>query len=108
SEKILDAVKAYVEKERIRDPQEVREVLKDELIDILESVPFKGQLWGDEVETPPRPGVILVVGVNGTGKTTTIGKLASLYIKEGESVVLAAGDTFRAAAIDQLTSWAGH
>ena len=106
SEKILDAVKAHVEQERIRDPHEVREVLKDELIDILESVPLKGALWGDDVESPPRPGVILVVGVNGTGKTTSIAKLAHLYVKEGESVVVAAGDTFRAAAIDQLSSWA--
>jgi fused signal recognition particle receptor len=105
TEKILDAVKAVVEKEHIRDPQEVREILKDELIDILESVPFTGALWGDEVEEPPRPGVILVVGVNGTGKTTSIGKLAHLYRSEGESVVVAAGDTFRAAAIDQLREW---
>jgi fused signal recognition particle receptor len=106
SEKILDAVKAQVEKERMRDPHEVRQVLKDELIAILEDVPLKGALWGDDVETPPRPGIILVVGVNGTGKTTSIAKLAHLYVKEGDSVVVAAGDTFRAAAIDQLTSWA--
>ena len=106
TEKILDAVKARVEKERVRDPQEVRQLLKDELIDILESVPLTGALWGDDVETVPRPGVILVVGVNGTGKTTSIAKLAHLYRKEGESVVVAAGDTFRAAAIEQLTTWA--
>jgi fused signal recognition particle receptor len=106
SDKILTAVKDRVQKEHIRDPQEVRELLKDELIEILDSVPFKGQLWGDEVDSPPRPGVILVVGVNGTGKTTSIAKLAHLYRSEGESVVVAAGDTFRAAAIDQLTAWA--
>ncbi len=106
TEKILDAVRERVDKEHVRDSHEVRELLKDELIDILEAVPFKGALWGDEVETPPRPGVILVVGVNGTGKTTSIAKLAHLYRQEGEQVVVAAGDTFRAAAIDQLTTWA--
>ena len=106
TEKILDAVREQVEKQHVRDPHEVRELLKDELIDILESVPFKGALWGDEVETPPRPGVILVVGVNGTGKTTSIAKLAHLYRQEGEQVVVAAGDTFRAAAIEQLSTWA--
>jgi fused signal recognition particle receptor len=106
TDKILNAVRAAVDKEHVRDPHEVRELLKDELIDILESVPLRGALWGDDVEEPPRPGVILVVGVNGTGKTTSIAKLAHLYRKEGESVVVAAGDTFRAAAIEQLTTWA--
>jgi fused signal recognition particle receptor len=106
TDKILTAVKDRVQKEHVRDSHEVRELLKDELIEILESVPFKGQLWGDDVETAPRPGVILVVGVNGTGKTTSIAKLAHLYRSEGESVVVAAGDTFRAAAIEQLTTWA--
>jgi fused signal recognition particle receptor len=106
TEKILGAVRSRVEKERVRDSHDVREMLKDELISILESVPLKGQLWGDDVESPPRPGVILVVGVNGTGKTTSIAKLAHLYRSEGESVVVAAGDTFRAAAIEQLTTWA--
>jgi fused signal recognition particle receptor len=106
TDKILSAVRERVQKEHVRDSHEVRELLKDELIEILESVPFKGHLWGDEVETVPRPGVILVVGVNGTGKTTSIAKLAHLYRSEGESVVVAAGDTFRAAAIEQLTAWA--
>ena len=106
TEKVLTAVRDYVEKEHIRDPHDVRAVLKDKLIEILESVPLKGALWGDDVESPPRPGIILVVGVNGTGKTTSIAKLAHLYVKEGDSVVVAAGDTFRAAAIDQLSSWA--
>jgi len=108
SEKILDAVKARVESERIRDAEDVRELLKQELIALLERVPLKGALWGEDVVTPPRPGVILVVGVNGTGKTTSIGKLAHLYVSEGDSVVVGAGDTFRAAAIEQLTSWANQ
>jgi fused signal recognition particle receptor len=106
TDKILQAVRKRVEDERIRDATEVRRVLQEELAAILESVPLRGRLWGDDVTEPPRPGVILVVGVNGTGKTTSIGKLAHLYVKEGESVVVGAGDTFRAAAIDQLTSWA--
>jgi fused signal recognition particle receptor len=99
-------VRERVEKERIRDAHEVRELLKDELVAILTAVPFRGALWSDEVETLPRPGVILVVGVNGTGKTTSVAKLAHLYRLDGESVVVAAGDTFRAAAIDQLRTWA--
>ena len=106
SEKILQRVRERVDKERVRDSHDVRQLLKDELIEILESVPFQGALWSEGVEEPPRPGVILVVGVNGTGKTTSIAKLAHLYRQEGESVVVAAGDTFRAAAIDQLRTWA--
>ncbi len=106
AEKVLDRVKERVSKQRITDSHDVRAVLKEELIEILNSVPFRGALWGEDVETPPRPGVILVVGVNGTGKTTSIAKLAHLYRQEGEQVVVAAGDTFRAAAIDQLKEWA--
>ena len=106
TDKVLSGVRERVEKERIRDAQEVRQLLKDELIDILESVPFTGALWREDVEVLPRPGVILVVGVNGTGKTTSVAKLAHLYHQEGDSVVVAAGDTFRAAAIDQLRAWA--
>jgi len=106
TDKILEAVRERVEKERVRDPQDVRELLKAELVAILEGVPLTGRLWGDGVGEPPQPGVILVVGVNGTGKTTTIAKLARLYRREGENVVVAAGDTFRAAAIEQLTEWA--
>ncbi|HEY7270443.1 MAG TPA: signal recognition particle-docking protein FtsY [Dehalococcoidia bacterium] len=105
TEKILDEVRQRVEKERVREAQDVRELLKDEMVDILTAVPFKGALWGEDGAEPPRPGVILVVGVNGTGKTTTIAKLAHLYKTEGATVVLAAGDTFRAAAIDQLKHW---
>jgi fused signal recognition particle receptor len=107
SEKILDRVRTRVEKEHVRDAHDVRALLKDEMVRILEAVPFKGKLWGAEVgDVLPRPGVILVVGVNGTGKTTTIGKLAYLYPQEGDQVVIAAGDTFRAAAIDQIRTWA--
>lgn len=106
TEKVLSRVRERVERERVRDAHEVRRLLKEELIAILESVPFRGKLWGEDVVEPPRPGVILVVGVNGTGKTTSIAKLAHLYRQAGEQVVVAAGDTFRAAAIDQLRTWA--
>ena len=105
TEKVLGRVRERVEKERVRDPHAVRELLKDELMAILTGVPFRGALWGEGETEAPRPGVILVVGVNGTGKTTTIAKLAHLYRDEGEQVVIAAGDTFRAAAIDQLRTW---
>ncbi|MGE0059534.1 MAG: signal recognition particle-docking protein FtsY [Dehalococcoidia bacterium] len=106
TDKVLTAVRQRVDKERVRDSHDVRAILKDELMVILESVPLTGKLWGDDVEVAPKPGVILVVGVNGTGKTTSIAKLAHMYRQEGESVVVAAGDTFRAAAIDQLKTWA--
>jgi fused signal recognition particle receptor len=62
--------------------------------------------WSPQPATDGGPAVVLVVGVNGTGKTTTIGKMAARYIKEGRSIILAAADTFRAAAIDQLRIWA--
>ena len=81
-------------------PDEVRQVLASEITRVLEPV-AKPLL----VDRTRRPHVILMVGVNGTGKTTTIGKLAEHYRKEGLNVMLAAGDTFRAAAIDQLKIW---
>jgi len=81
-------------------PEEVRAVLGDEVAKVL--VPMARPL---ELDAAKRPHVILVVGVNGTGKTTTIGKLAHQFGQEGKRVVMAAGDTFRAAAIDQLKIW---
>jgi fused signal recognition particle receptor len=81
-------------------PEEVRAALADEVIRLVEPVmkPLR-------VDSAARPFVILVVGVNGSGKTTTIGKLARQYRDEGKSVILAAGDTFRAAAVEQLQIW---
>lgn len=105
TEKVLGRVRERVDSEHVRQPQEVRGLLKEELMNILSSVPAKGAVWQDGV-VPPKPAVILVVGVNGTGKTTSIAKLAHLYHQEGQSVIVAAGDTFRAAAIEQLSSWA--
>lgn len=81
-------------------PEEIREVLAEEAAKILEPVAQPLQPEGSR-----RPHVVLVVGVNGTGKTTTIGKLAKYYREQGLHVVLAAGDTFRAAAIEQLQIW---
>ncbi len=80
--------------------EEVREVLSAEIVKVLEPVAQPLAL-----DTGKKPFVILMVGVNGTGKTTTIGKLASLYHAQGRKVMLAAGDTFRAAAIEQLQVW---
>ena len=81
------------------EPEEVKRILAGEVEKVLGAV-------AKPLEIAPRnPFVILVVGVNGSGKTTTIGKLAAKFVREGKSVMLAAGDTFRAAAIDQLKIW---
>jgi len=80
-------------------PEEVKEVLAGKIAGMLRSSSHS------ELLTPARPTVILVVGVNGNGKTTTIGKLASIYKAEGKRVLLAAADTFRAAAVEQLQEW---
>jgi len=105
TEKILDGVRERVRKEGIKQPAEAREALKDELIDMLVAGDDRGQLWGAQDGAAPAPAVILVVGVNGVGKTTSIAKLAAAFKRDGERVVLAAADTFRAAAIDQLKLW---
>ncbi len=120
--KILDGLRDRVRKEGIRDPDEALSALKDELAAILQVEDRQGRVWvstdgttsdllalrqaysGEHADLP-KPAIILVVGVNGTGKTTSIGKLAHLYRSRGKRVVLAAGDTFRAAAIDQLKHW---
>jgi fused signal recognition particle receptor len=78
----------------------VKQAIRDEIVDILSSVP------AGSVDRKAKPHVIMVVGVNGTGKTTTIAKLAHRFKQEGDKVLLAAADTFRAAAIDQLGIWA--
>jgi fused signal recognition particle receptor len=105
TQKILDAVRQRVEDERLKEPDEVRAALKEALIELLESPETRGRLWGANGAVPPKPAVILVLGVNGTGKTTTIAKLAHAYRVEGGRVVIAAGDTFRAAAIEQMKEW---
>ena len=87
-----------VRKKGIKNPADVKTEIKDIVADMLEG--------GEDMGLITIPSVILVIGVNGVGKTTTIGKLAARYKSEGKSVILAAADTFRAAAIDQLDVWA--
>lgn len=96
SDKVIQELKTRVARERITDAKKAREILKDILKEIM-GMPRKPLKW---------PMVMLVVGVNGVGKTTTIGKLAYRLKSEGKRVILAAADTFRAAAIDQLEVWA--
>ena len=100
---ILDRVRAR----RPRDAEQVRAYLRDELVAILDAANAqqKGALWGDAPEEPAAPAVVLIVGVNGTGKTTAVARLAHAYQQQGRTVIAAAGDTFRAAAIDQLRHW---
>ena len=98
--RIRDAV-AHGRYERGISPEEVKQILADEVDRAL--VPVARPLT---IDPDKRPFVILVVGVNGSGKTTTIGKLAAKFRAEGKAVLLAAGDTFRAAAIEQLRIWA--
>lgn len=94
---IIGKVREIVKAERIKDVAEIKDVIVRVISDILE------EETGDFMLKSP--SVILIIGVNGVGKTTTIGKLASNYKREGKKVILAAGDTFRAAAIDQLQVW---
>jgi len=114
--KVLDGLRERVKTEGIRDPEEAQEALKGALLaTLVVNSAAKGQLWGEgevwaQQAAPlrpgaPRPAIVLVVGVNGTGKTTSIGKLAHAHKQAGQRVVLAAADTFRAAAIDQLKQW---
>ena len=105
--KVIGDLKERVRSDGIRDPEAALEVLKDDLVAVLEVDTHRGQIWhsNGQQETLPKPAVILVVGVNGTGKTTSIGKLAYAYKAQGKKLVLAAGDTFRAAAIEQLKHW---
>lgn len=84
---------------------EIRSLLRDRMVSALEAPRGDGALWNGGAVVPTPPHVVLVVGVNGAGKTTSIAKLAHAYQSEGSSVLLAAGDTFRAAAIEQLQTW---
>jgi fused signal recognition particle receptor len=97
---IMDNLRAAIANGAIRDPQALLPAVQAELYELIE--PCEQLL---AVDTEHKPFVILMVGINGAGKTTTIGKLAQRYKEEGLSVMLAAGDTFRAAAVEQLKSW---
>ena len=87
------------------DAEAVKVKLRERLVALLEAPAPAGRLWDGAAGEPDAPIVIFVVGVNGAGKTTSIAKLARAYQDEGRSVLLAAGDTFRAAAIEQLQEW---
>jgi fused signal recognition particle receptor len=103
---VLDEVERRVERENIKRARDVTEILKNELVKIL-LLPEQRVDKGTAPDgPPPHPYVLLIVGVNGTGKTTSIAKLAQYYKRRGQDVVLGAADTFRAAAIDQLEIWA--
>ncbi len=96
---IIDTLRDVADEEKITEPSDIKEKLYEIIADILTSN-------NTEMKLNTKPSVILVVGVNGVGKTTSIGKLASYYKNMGKSVMLAAGDTFRAAASEQLKIWA--
>ncbi len=103
---LIERVRRRARDERAREPDALRALLRDEMVTLLQAPRERGRLWSPaEDEEPPAPHVILVVGVNGAGKTTSIAKLAHAYRAEGRSVILGAGDTFRAAAIEQLQRW---
>ena len=105
--KIVDALQDRVERDRYVSLEELTGMLREEIASLLNI--REGETSDDEVmpfDFSKKPYVILVVGVNGVGKTTTIGKLASRLAAQGKKVVLGAADTFRAAAVDQLTIWA--
>lgn len=98
SERIVEALRQKVKEEKCKDPNLLTGMLKEIIT---------GMLQGDsQLHLPQKPAMILVIGVNGVGKTTTIGKLAYQLKEQGDRVILGAADTFRAAAIDQLQIWA--
>ena len=99
--KATERLRKVIREEHLKTPEEAKEALKN----ILEEMLNVGDI---ALNITTNPSVILVIGVNGVGKTTTIGKIATRLVKEGKKVLLVAGDTFRAAAADQLEIWAGR
>ena len=95
----VERLRRRVKEQRLREPEEARQALRDILVEML-------QVGDSCLRLGTKPSVILVIGVNGVGKTTTIGKLSKQLIDEGKKVLMCAGDTFRAAAADQLEIWA--
>ena len=98
TERIINEVRQLAKEEKVNDPESILEILQRKMIESLESS-------NRELNQNSSPSIWLFVGVNGVGKTTTIGKLASQRNSMGQKVVLAAGDTFRAAAVEQLKQW---
>ena len=103
--KIIDQIEKRVAKDKYLNTGELNRILKEEIQSLLVAAPQDTSYVNYELPAGYKPHVILVVGVNGVGKTTTIGKLAHNFSMAGKSVLLGAADTFRAAAVDQLTIW---
>ena len=99
SVKATDRLRKVIRERHLKTTEEAKEALKEILVEML-------NVGSTELNLSTTPSVILVIGVNGVGKTTTIGKIATRLVKEGKNVMLVAGDTFRAAAADQLEIWA--
>ena len=99
--KATEKLRKVIREAHLKTPEEAKAALKNILVDML-------QVGQTELDLTSTPAVVLVIGVNGVGKTTTIGKLATRFVAEGKKVLLVAGDTFRAAAADQLEIWANR
>ena len=101
SQKIVNNLTKRIKRENLKEQEDVKQALREEIESIFDDV-------DNSLKLDTKPSVILVVGVNGVGKTTSIGKIANKLKKEGKSVVIAAADTFRAAAVEQLEIWANR
>ena len=101
SVEIINNLRNRIKKEKLQDEEDVKKALREEMQNILDVTDVSLHL-------NTNPSVILVVGVNGVGKTTSIGKIANRLVKDGKKVVVAAADTFRAAAVEQLEIWAAR
>ena len=98
---IISNLRDRIKKEKIEDEEDVKRVLREEMLKLLD-------VGNNDLRLETTPSIILVVGVNGVGKTTSIGKIANKLVKEGKKVVIVAADTFRAAAVEQLEIWANR
>ncbi len=101
TEEIISNLRTKIKKENITETEDVKKALREELTNIFEGL-------DQNLDISHKPAVILMVGVNGSGKTTSIGKMANKYKNEGKKVVIVAGDTFRAAAVEQVEVWANR
>ncbi len=99
SGQIIEQLRDYVKENKIKDPAQIKDALKEILEKLLVEVP-------NDVKLNTKPSVVLLIGVNGVGKTTTAAKLANIYKSQGKKVIFGAADTFRAAAAEQLATWA--
>lgn len=97
AQRVTEELRKRVKKNGVKDPAEVRDLMREIISEMLSG--------GEELNLETKPSIVLVIGVNGVGKTTTIGKLAARFKSEGKKVILGAADTFRAAAIEQLEVW---